>query len=213
MNIRFCILFVSAVALLMSLWACATTTLNNVWMDESYTGKVKSVLVLGATQNQAARQMFESELSRQLTAKGVKAIPSFPLFSGDDLLDKKIIVDTAHEKQVDSVIVTKVLDSKEYTERVTDINSSYGGAYSGRYRPYGGRGGWYGDYSSSYTTARSYDYQYVISNTETALYQLDGERMIWSVLTETEADATDMAGSISEMAKIVVEQLVKDGLI
>lgn len=212
MNIRFLVLSVCAVGLLVSLWACAGTTLQNTWKEDGYTGKVSRVMVLGVTNNKAVRQMFESDLSQQLKAKGIDAVPSFPLFSSDKVIDKQLIVDKAHENNVEFVIVAKVLDVQSYNERVTDIQSTGFGGYGGRYRPYGRGGGWYGDYSSGYTTARSYDIEWIVSYVETGLYLLDGEKMVWSALTETETDE-DLAASVKGMTTVIVNQLEKDGMI
>ena len=85
MNLRFFITCSGAAVLLFFVWACSATTLQNVWKDDSYSARVNSILILGATKKRAIRQMFESELSRQLQEKGVNAIPSFPLFSTDDV--------------------------------------------------------------------------------------------------------------------------------
>lgn len=216
MKLRFCIAFASAAVLLVYLWACSATTLQNVWKDDSYSSRVNSILILGATKNRAVRQMFESELSRQLQARGINAIPSFPLFSTDEVVDKKDILAKALEKNIDSVIVAKVLDVKTYKERVTDIHrapiylSDY--RYSGRYRTYIRPGGWYGDYWAGYTTVRHYDINYTVSHAETGLYLLEGEKMVWSILTETETN-DDLDGSIADMVRVVVAQLEKDGMI
>lgn len=216
MKFRSFVVLLNSVVLLGSLWACAGTTLQNVWMDDTYTGQVSGVMVLGVTKNKAVRQMFESELSRQLESKGVRALPSFPLFPSDGVVDKKVIVDAANKQNVDSVIVAKVLNVQSFKERVTDVNTRHYGSnyrYSGRYNTYRRPGGgWYGDYTTGYSTVRSYDYEYFVSHAETALYLLNGEKMVWSALTETETDG-DIAGSIREMAEVIVVQLEKDGII
>ena len=216
MNLRFFITCSSAAVLLFFVWACSATTLQNVWKDDSYSARVNSILILGATKKRAIRQMFESELSRQLQEKGVNAIPSFPLFSTDDVVNKEDIMAKALEKNIDSVIVAKVLDVKTYHERVTDIHrvpiylSDY--RYSDRYRTYIRPGGWYGDYWAGYTTVRHYNVNYTVSHAETGLYLLEGEKMVWSILTETET-SDDIDGSIADMVKVVVDQLEKDGMI
>ncbi|HKJ03986.1 MAG TPA: hypothetical protein VJ974_00205 [Geopsychrobacteraceae bacterium] len=208
MKVRFCsfILCLAISSLLMS--ACAGTKLQNVWKEDSYTEKVSSVLILGVTKNGAVRQLFEAELSRQLRSKGITAMPSFSLFNADELNDKEAILERAHENNVDSVIVSKVLDVKTYRERVMDI-TRYDGGY---YRPYGYSGGWYGDYYAGNTTVRSYDVEYYVSHVETSLYLLDGEKLVWTALTETES-GEDVAKGVTTLVEVLVEQLEKDGLI
>lgn len=202
-----CLLFVAA---------CMGTVLKNVWRDDGYTGKTSHVLILAVMKERAIRQMFEVELSRQLQVQGVSAVPSFTISSSDGVIDKKVILENARKRGIDSVIVTKVLDVKAYKERVTDINRTYryfgDYRYSTHYRTYLRPGLWYDDYWDSYTIVRSYDVEYVISHAETGLYLLDGEQMVWSVLTETES-RDDLTTSVKELASVIVEQLLKDGLI
>ena len=208
MNNRFCAYAICLALSCLLLSACAGTTLKNVWKDDAYTGKVSSVLILGVTKNRAVRQMFEAELARHLQSKGLRAMPSFSLFNSDELNEKKVILEKAHENNVDSVIVAKVLDVKTYRERVTDINR-YAGGY---YRPYGYRGGWYSDYYAGNATVRSYDIEYYVSYVETGLYLLDGEKLVWTALTETESDS-DIAESVTKLVEVLVAQLEQDGMI
>jgi hypothetical protein len=208
---------VSAVFLLVvSLSGCAGTTVQNVWQDHTYTGKVTSVLVLGATKDRAIRRLYESELSSQLQAKGVTAIPSFSLFMTDDVMDKQSILDKAHENNVDSVIITQVLDVKSYRERITDIShlprhpGFFG--HSDCFGTFRSSCGWHDSFWDGFSTVRTYDVEYLVSHAETELFLLDGDRLVWSVLTETET-VDDIEVSVRKMVAMIVGQLEKDGLI
>lgn len=216
MHIRLFAFAVSTVLLVVALWGCAGTTLQNVWKDDGYAGRVTSVLVLGATKDRTIRRMFESELSALLRTKGINAIPSFSLFMSDDVIDKNVILDKAQESQIDSVLITQVLDVKSYKERITDINHMprYPGfyRYSDCYMTYRHPCGWYDYYWTGYSTVRTYDIEYLVSHAETGLYLLEGERMVWSALTETET-VDDVAESVREMVTVIVNQLEKDGMI
>lgn len=216
MNSRSYVLVICGLSLVMLLSGCVGTTVQNVWKADGYTGKISSVLVLGATKDRAIRRMFEAELSSLLRTKGVDATPSFSLFMSDDIIDKQVILDKAYENNIDSVIVTQVLDVKSYKERITDINHlpSYPGVYrySDCYLTYRHPCSWYDYYWHGYSTLRTYDVEYIVSHAETGLYLLDGERIVWSALTETET-VDDVAESVSEMVAVIVAQLEKDGLL
>ncbi|PLX93467.1 MAG: hypothetical protein C0619_04475 [Desulfuromonas sp.] len=196
------------------LQGCISTTLENVWKDDVYSGRMESVLILGVTKNRSVRQLYESELARQLQAQGVNAIPSFTLFDVDAPADKKTIIAKAQQQQLGHVIVTQVLDVKTYRERITDINRSFypdGYLYSRYYRTYRRPIGWYDNYWYGYTTVRSYDVEYLVAHAETNLYLLKDEKLIWSVLSATES-GSDWAGSVRELAGVIVKQLGQDGL-
>ncbi|MDT8420302.1 MAG: hypothetical protein RQ754_07710 [Desulfuromonadales bacterium] len=199
-------------ALLMQ--GCVATTLENVWKEDAYSGRLERVLILGVTKNRSVRQLYESELSRLLQAQGVNAIPSFSLFDADAPADKKAIIAKAQQQQLGHVIVTQVLDVKTYRERITDINRRYypdDYLYSRYYRTYRRPIGWYDNYWYGYTTVRSYDVEYLVAHAETNLYLLKDEKLIWSVLSITESGA-DWVGSVKELAGVIVKQLGQDGL-
>ena len=216
MIIRLCSLALSVCLCVIFITSCVGTTLQNVWKDDGYNDKVSTVLILGATKDRTIRRMFESELSTMLREKGVNATPSFSLLAADAAIDKEILLKQAKENQIDSVLITQVLDAKKYKERITEINHlpQYTGYYhySSCFMTSPHPCGWYDYYWTGYSTARTYDVEYVVSHAETNLYLLDGERMVWSVLTETET-ADDVAKSVAEVVTIIVEQLEKDGMI
>lgn len=199
---------------LLLLQGCFATTLENVWKDDTYSGRMESVLILGVTKNRSVRQLYETELAKRLQAQEVNAIPSFTLFDADVPIDKKAIIAKAQQQLIGHVIVTQVLDVKNYRERITDINrvlypDSY--LYSRYYSTYRRPIGWYDHYWSGYTTVRSYDVEYLVAHAETNIYLLKDEKLVWSVLSATES-GSDWAGSVKDLAGVIVKQMRQDGL-
>ena len=97
--------------------------------------------------------------------------------------------------KIDSVLITKVLDSKTYTQRVTDVSGGYwdhfGPVSSGR------GGGWYGDFYYGHT-ATTYETEFKVFNLETSLYSADGEKLSWAHQQEVDAwfEANPAAGVV-----------------
>lgn len=198
-----------------SLSGCSATRLENVWKDDAYTEKLGSVLILGVTKNRSVRQVYEGELARQLQARGVQATPSFTLLPDEAPADKQAILRQAQKHRAGHVIVTQLLDVKTYRERITDINRlSYPDhyLYSRYYRTYRRPIGWYDSYWNGYTTVRSYDVEYYVAHAETSVYSLQGEKLIWSVLSETESGREWAAGA-RDLAQAIVQQLEQDGML
>ena len=48
------------------LTSCAQTTTLSSWKDESYSGQIKNVLIIGASEKPGIRRMFEQEFANQL---------------------------------------------------------------------------------------------------------------------------------------------------
>lgn len=209
MTNRRLLIAILSVTVLFGITACSSTTLHQTWKDPQESSKASNILILATAKNQASRQLFEAELAKQLSAREVKAIPSFTVIPQDEIISKELIIRTAQKNQVDSVIVLTVLDTRQEKQTVTTIQSD-----AGRYRSgyYNRDRDWYNNYSGGYTTVHSYQNDYTIANVETSLYRLDGERMIWTALSETitlNAGVQDIRMLATEIAK----QLKKDGMI
>ncbi len=203
----FLLLMVLACALLLT--ACASTKLTGTWQEESYSSKSSRLLILGMTSNQGARQIFEAKLAGALKMNGLSAYPGYAEFNYDEALDKDTIVAYVKKNNIDSVLVTKLLDAETYTQRVTAFN---GGGYYDHFGSLGARygGGWYGDYRYGHST--TYETDFHVYHLETSLYTVDGEKMVWSAFTTTET-LNRNPDSMNDLITLIVKQLKKDGLI
>ncbi len=208
MNFRIATIGISICFILMS---CSTAQLKGSWKDTEKIEKIKKVLVVGVAIRKNRRQIFETTLATKLKDYGVAAIPSFTIFPKEDMND---LATTEYLKQnkIDSVIVVKVLNSKALQRRVeeatlhTTRSQPVGVPYYRRFN------GWFADYSYWTTTVATYDTGYVLSNLEANLYQQDNKNMVWTSYAEVNASDDDVAG-VKDLAKVLVKQLKKDGLI
>jgi len=179
-------------------------------MDDGYSEKPTKVLVLGLTNNKVASRIYESNLSKALLPYGVEVVSGHDVFGYEDPVEKETISAFVKTNDVDAVIVTKLLDKDTYSERVTDVTSMGRMNYA---RPSGiYHGGWYGDYHAGYRTYSSYDVSFDIYNVETSLYQVEGEKLVWTAFTSTETMDRDPE-NIKSLVKVLVKQLKKDGVI
>jgi len=196
---------ISFVAILLS--GCSAAKMTSSWTQEGYTEKSSKILVIGVTQKQSGRQMFEAAIASKLAARGVSSVASYKYFPNEDLTREGIIA-FAKENNIDSVMVTKVIDRQTMNQRVSHVTGG-----PSRYYPYSRRyNGWYGDYHYSRAQVVSYDTQYSWANLETNLYLLDGEDMVWSALTEVE-DSNNLSKEINDLGDKLIKQMVAEGLI
>src|SRR5210317_676969 len=103
--------------------ACATTKQAS-WTNPDNAGhKVKSVFIIGAAQNDLNRRVFEDELARQMTAKGIKAITSYQHLNLDALGDKNATTAKVKSLGAESVIIAKVVGQR--TDTVVNPGRTY----------------------------------------------------------------------------------------
>ncbi|MFC1829885.1 hypothetical protein ACFL0O_09755 [Thermodesulfobacteriota bacterium] len=202
----------TAAVLIFFVSACATTKLTETWKDKSYTGgSLKSVMVLGVTQNPKTRRMFEDAFSNQFKSRGVEAIASLDAIP-DDMemtLDnvkshKEIIKSAAAIKGMETVLVTHLagVDEKEeyhpashdpMSPGIGDFGSFYADAFTATYTP--GR----------YVTKR---YLRLASN----LYDVETEKLIWFAQSQT-VDPKSANEMIEALGKAVMKSLRENKLI
>ena len=181
-----------------ALASCAANTqLTSSWADPAAAGRsYKKIVVVGVTNKSPIRHEYEDAWTRELSARGVEATPSYNFGGPGDKLDKDAAMSKLQEMGADAVLVTRLVDKET-------VNTYYPPSYSSVAAPSPYYGGWYGYYSMgySYMTSPGYVEENKVYRIETNLYDVHGDKLIWSGLTETtliSGDAPD-----SEIAPMI----------
>lgn len=189
-------------AALFSLSSCATTELTGVWRDPGFQGKINKVAVIGTFKQPITRNLFEDEFVRQLKAHGVNAIASYTVVHIDELSDENTVREKIGKLGVDSVIVTRLADMRTVQTYVP------GQAYAVP--------GFYGSWGPYYRHVYSYSPGYVVQDeyalAETNIYEVQGEKLIWSASTQTLISGTSQE-RMQSFVSIMVGRLLSDNLI
>ena len=166
---------------LVALASCsARTQLTSSWTDPAAPNHVyKKVVVVGATPRSSVRRMYEDAFAADLKARGIDAVTSYSL-SGEGQLDKDAAAAKLKEIGADGVVVTRLVDQET-------VQTYYPPTYSNVAAPSAYYGGWYGYYSMgySYMSSPGYVAENKVYRIETNLYDLAGDKLAWSGLTET----------------------------
>jgi len=182
------------------LTSCATTILTTVWKDESFTGPVRKMAVIGIFKTPAVRNFFEDEFSRQLKTHGIEAVASYTIIPIDDQSDKDIVASRLRNLAMDYVLVTRLVDRKTVQTYVP------GQAYvvPGYYRSWGGY------YQYAYTPG--YIVEDIYAYAETNIYDVKNDKLIWSARSETEISGVNQE-LIRSFVKIMINRLSADAVI
>ena len=186
----------SAVVVLAS--CAASTQLMHSWADPAAAGhQFKKIVVVGATPQSATRRTYEDAFTQELAARGVQAIPSYQLV-GEGQVDKDAASQKIRDAGCDGILVTRLVDKS--TEQ-----TYYPPTYSAVAAPAPYYGGWYGYYNMGYTYMSSPGYVTTdqVYKIESNLYDINGDKLVWSGLTETTL-SSDTAPSSEILAFIDV---------
>jgi hypothetical protein len=171
-----------------ALASCAASTqLTSSWADPAAAGRsYKKVVVVGVTNKAPIRREYEDAWTRELAARGIEATPSYNFGGPENKLDKEAAIAKLQEIGADAVLVTRLVDKEQYS-------TYYPPSYSSVAAPSPYYGGWYGYYSMgySYMTSPGYVEENKVYRVETNLYDVNGDKLIWSGLTETTLLSSD----------------------
>ena len=208
---------VTLAALVLS--GCTSATISGSWMNEQYLGKpLGNVLVLGASQNDLTRRIYEHDMVERLGKLGIKAQSAYALLPEQNPVEKEAVLKLAGEHGIDSVLITKLVRKKRETETRTYTTGNvyyaprYGYPYPTPYYRYPYYNNWYGYYDGFGATTSTYTYEYVLLSLESNLYDIEKEELIWTTALEAmhESKVTD---TIKDINKVTLQQMQKDGLI
>jgi len=196
-KLLFCIVLMAALA------GCATTQVTSVWKDPGYQGPPRKTMVLGMAKQTVNRRVFEDEFVRQLKARGTEAFVSYTLLPDKLESDHAAIAAIMQKQGADTLLISQLRSHKTKKTYVPGTIDTMPGYY-GRWSHYYGYG-----YEAMYTPGYVVEDDYAI--VETNLYDIKGDKLLWSAASETEIKGSnqDMITSfIQIMVKTMVEQKV-----
>ena len=184
--------------------ACATTTPVVEWRSPEFKeASFDDILIIGVSNDNAARRSFEDTFVAELKKLGVTAVSSHSIMSEGQKISKENVEAAIKGKKIDAVLVTHLVG--------VDTRESY---TPPTYRPTPMMGGYYGHYSHVYTYVYEPGYytRYKVVKLETNLYDTTTSKLVWSTQSES-VDADNVKKLIDSKIKATIKQLKKQKLI
>jgi hypothetical protein len=200
------ILVIVAVALAAVLVACASTSLDGVWMDPEYSVEgMDNFMVVAIAENPGNRRTYEQQMAQKLVSKKVRALPSYTVVADGQDISEEALQPILHENEIDAIIVTRVLSVDKSTDYVPGSTYVVPNSYYG---------GFYGYYSRSYAVVSEPGY-YTENTTvllETNVYDTANSKLVWSGVTRT-YNPSSASSAIGEITSLIVDSMNGDGLL
>jgi hypothetical protein len=197
---------IAAIVSLLLLSSCATTKITSVWMDEKKAGTTfKDILVIGISEQETNRRLFEQHFAEQLNLAGVEGEASYIILPQDAEISRETVSAAIKGKSIDAVIVTHLIGVEEQTvyRESMEVRPTYS-HYSGLYEYY--------PYVHGYVNQPGYYTTHEIVKLETSLYEVASEALVWSAQSQTFAPASANE-VIEDVVKVVIRDLQEKGLI
>ncbi|MET0232668.1 MAG: DUF4136 domain-containing protein [Rhodanobacteraceae bacterium] len=187
-----------ALVLVLTLAACASTTVRDQWKDPSFRGPpATNAVVVGIAKSETTRRVFEDTFAQQLTAAGVHAVAAYTQVKPGD--DGRIqLPEFVRQSSADVVIATRV----QRVQQKTDVYPTYTPV------GYGGFYGWYGTAWAATPTIS----QYEVVTLETTVWDPKTEKLIWAATTQRVA-SQDVPKVTQQLAQTLIPRMKADGVL
>lgn len=182
-------ILIALVTIVIIVLSCTTTKFTASWKDPSFSrGPYAKILVIGIFRQGAGRNLYEDIFAQQLKKRGMEAIPSHLVFPSDAQLTKDVIVQKVQEMAVDSVLLTRLVDSVSYQDMP----------------------GYYYNYWDYTQASNAFIIQAQIGYLETNFYDAKTEKLVWSGSSTTqvgfESDERVVRSATGAIAKKMAEE-------
>lgn len=185
---------------LLLLAGCSTTRLITSWKDDSYkSGQLKKPMIMAITEKRIVRSRLEDEIVQKLREEGVTAVQSYKAFPELNGLTVDMIKANLAESGLDSILVTRMIDTRQETGYVPGTTSYYAN--------HGSFGNYYSS-SMAVVSTPGYSYDFKVYTLESNLYAARDEKLIWTGLSEAD-EANTVDTSLKDLAVTVADELKK----
>ncbi len=179
--------------------ACATKP-TAVWQEPSFTGSVDNILIIGVSDTDSSRRLFEDTFVRDLSALQINSKSSYKILPEVKTLTRENIESAIAGEKIDAVMVTRLLGIEDAEVYHPPVYYPYSRSY-------------YGYYSHSLASAApGYYAKYKILKLETNLYDTATQKLIWSMQSES-IDPSTPQNAIEDQIKLTIDTLAKHKLI
>ena len=180
---------------------CAATDLVNQWSNPAYTApQFKKVMVIAVSKQPTIRRNFEDAFVAQLKAAGVDAVQSYQYIPDEGQVEEAQLNKAVLAAGADAALITRLVRK----EQQTNVTPGYYPPALGFY------GGYSGGWAGYYEPPRVYQYDVYIS--ETSLYDVTKNQLVWSGTAQTTAPG-DINKEIKNYAEITINALKERKLI
>ncbi len=172
--------------------ACANTSITQDWVADTLPEPYKHPMIIGISDSQQTRQIYEKHFVAKLGERDIKATPSYTLINSKQIINRETIIKAIQDTDIDSVLVTYLVSAdSEMKHHDSPINMGYSGNVENNMM------------SDTLISIRGRSRSSEIIGLKSDFYDARSKTVVWSVQTRTVAPE-----SIDEVVIAVTELLI-----
>ena len=197
MNIRYFIVLALSVFIV----SCANTKVIENWRSAENREPYKHPMIIGISDSQQTRQIYEKHYVSELKKINVPATASYPLINSKQKMDRETVLKAVQGTDIDSVIITYLVSSEtEVKHHESPLSQGYSGDIEGS------------RLSATLVSTRGRTSSAEIITLKNDLYDVQTKILVWTAQTRTVApESIDEA--ITDVIDLLISQMISDNVI
>ena len=181
--------------------SCSNTSLLQSWKETEAGGVYKHLMIIGISDSQQTRQLYEKYFVDELKKRKLTATPSYQLISSKQKMNRETVVAAIQGTEIDAVLVTYLVSAdSEMKYRDSPLGASYSGTAEGS------------QISATIVTKRGRSSSEEVFVLKNDIYDAQSKTLVWSARTETVApESIDQV--ITEVTALLIDKMFSDGVV
>ncbi len=183
--------------------SCSGTRLIDSWVEPDHAKPYEHPMIIGISDSQQTRQLYEKYFVAELKKKNISATPSFQLINSKQKMNRETVINALSDTDIpiDSVVVTYLVAAE--TE-VKHHDSPLANTYSDTLND--------NRISATIVSTRGRTSDTEIFFLKTDLYDAQSKAIVWSVQTKTVAPES-IDEVIENVIELLIDEMMSDGIL
>ena len=181
--------------------SCSNTEVIQDWVAEGLDKTYQHPLIIGISDSQQTRQIYEKHFVSELAKNNVTATPSYTLISSKQKMNRETVMKAIEGTEIDSVIVTYLVSSEtEVMYHESPLSQGYSGDPDST------------KVSATLVSTRGRSSSAEIITLKNDLYDVETKTLRWTAQTRTVAPES-IDEVVTDVTELLVDRLINDGIL
>lgn len=181
--------------------SCANTSLRETWMQDEHSKSYKQLMIIGISDSQQTRRIYENHFVSELKKKNIDAVPSYTLINSKQVINRETVVDAIKDTDIDAVLVSYLVSAdEEVRHQSSPLNMSYSGSVESN------------QISATIVTTRGRSRTEEVFVLKNDVYDAASSELVWSAYTRTVAPES-IDEVVTDVTELLIGELFADELL
>ena len=158
-------------------------------------------MIIGISDSQQTRRIYENHFVSELKKKNIDAVPSYTLISSKQVINRETVVAAIKDTDIDAVLVSYLVSAdEEIRHQNSPLNMSYSGSVESS------------QISATIVTTRGRSRTGEVFVLKNDIYDAESNELVWSAYTKTVAPES-IDEVVTDVTELLIGELFADELL